>query len=246
MRIAVAGGTGIVGRRVVAHAEETGHEVLVLSRSTGVDLETGSGLELSGVDAVIDASGVQTTSAKRSVEFFTSATRHLLAAEVKAGVPHHVSLSIIGAARAPHGYYAGKAAQEQVVAEGSVPWSILRAAQFFEFAHQVATKVGALVVVPGMRSQPLAASDVARRLVELAEGDPVGNAHDLAGPSEVRMVDLTRAWWAATGASGRVIEVPLPGRFGRALRSGAILPGPGADLAALTFATWLDAETRSG
>lgn len=243
MRIAVAGGTGAVGRLVVTLAEAAGHEVRVLSRSTGVDLEHGTGLDLTGVDVVIDASGVQTTSAKRSVEFFTKVTGHLLAAEADAGVGHHVALSILGAAHAPHGYYAGKAAQEHAVSAGRVPWSILRAAQFFEFAHQVATKVGPLVIVPAMRSQPLAARDVAARLVEIAEAGPMGNAADLAGPREVRMVELTRAWWAATGSRGRVIEVPIPGGFGRAIRSGAILPGPDAQLTTHTFEEWLCAET---
>ncbi|UOQ60547.1 NmrA family NAD(P)-binding protein [Leucobacter rhizosphaerae] len=242
MRIAVAGGTGAVGRRIVELADAAGHEVRVLSRSTGVDLERGTGLDLTGVDTVIDASGVQTTSARRSERFFTSATRHLLAAEVAAGVTHHVALSIVGASRAPHGYYAGKAAQERAVAAGPVPWSILRAAQFFEFAHQVATRVGPLVVVPAMRSQPLAATTVAARLLELAEGGPIGDAEDLAGPREERMVELTRAWRARTGATGRVIEVPIPGGFGRAIRSGAILPGPGAQLTTQTFAEWLQAE----
>lgn len=243
MRIAVAGGTGAVGRLVVERAEAAGHEVRVLSRSTGVDLEHGTGLDFAGVDAVIDASGVQTTSAKRSIEFFTKVTGHLLAAEADAGVGHHVALSILGAADAPHGYYAGKAAQEQAVASGPVPWSILRAAQFFEFAHQVATKVGPLVMVPAMRSQPLAASEVATRLVEIAEAGPMGDAADLAGPREERMVELTRAWWAATGARGRIIEVPIPGGFGKAIRSGAILPGPDAQLTTQTFEEWLRAET---
>lgn len=246
MRIAVAGGTGAVGRLVVTLAEAAGHEVRVLSRSTGVDLERGTGLDLTGVDALIDVSGVQTTSAKRSIDFFTKVTGHLLAAEADAGVGHHIALSILGAARAPHGYYAGKAAQEHVVAAGPVPWSILRAAQFFEFAHQVATKVGPLVIVPAMRSQPLAAREVAARLVEIAEAGPMGNAADLAGPREERMVELTRAWWAATGARGRVIEVPIPGGFGTAIRTGAILPGPDAQLTTQTFEEWLRAETAGG
>lgn len=245
MKIAVAGGTGAVGRLVVARAEAAGHNTRVLSRSTGVDLEQGTGLDLHGVDVVIDTSGVQTTSAKRSIGFFRTVTEHLLSAEAEAEVGHHVALSILGAAHAPHGYYAGKAAQEHAVASGPVPWSILRAAQFFEFSHQVATTVGPFVLVPAMRSQPLAALDVAARLVEIAEAGPMGNAADLAGPREERMVDLTRAWWAATGARGRIIEVPIPGGFGRAIRSGAILPGPDAQLTTQTFGEWLRAETAT-
>ncbi|QIK62393.1 SDR family oxidoreductase [Leucobacter viscericola] len=239
MRIAIAGGTGAVGRHVVSAAEAAGHEALVLSRANGVDLEFGVGLDLAGVDVVIDVCGTQTTSEKRSREFFERTTTSLLRAEQAAGVRHHVALSIVGAAGSAHGYYAGKALQERLVSSGEVPWTILRATQFFDFAHQVATKVGPLVLVPAMRSQPLAAEDVARRLVELAGAAPAGNARDLAGPAERRMVELTRAWWAKTGASGRVVEFPLPGGFGRALRDGGILPGPDAQLTSQTFEEWL-------
>lgn len=239
MRIAIAGGTGAVGGHVVRSASEAGHEVVVLSRSSGVDLESGAGLNLAGVDVVIDVCGTQTTSAKRSRAFFERTTLSLLRAEREAGVVHHIALSIVGAAGAPHGYYAGKALQERLVSSGGVPWTILRATQFFDFAHQVATRVGPLVLVPAMRSQPLAAEDVAARLVELAEAGPSGDARDLAGPAERRMVELTRAWWAKAGEQGRVVEFPLPGAFGRALRDGSILPGPSAQLATQTFEEWL-------
>lgn len=239
MRIAIAGGTGIVGTHVGRLAQEAGHETLVLSRTNGINLETGEGLDLTGVDAVIDVCGTQTTSAKRSREFFGRTTTHLLRAERTAGVRHHVALSIVGAARAPHGYYAGKALQERLVSSGDVPWTILRATQFFDFAHQVATKVGPLVLVPTMRSQPVATEIVAARLVGLAEAGPSGNARDLAGPREDRMVALTRAWRSKTGARGLVVEIPLPGGFGRALRSGAILPGPDSQFATQPFEEWL-------
>lgn len=239
MKIAVAGGTGAVGKHVVQAAESAGHDVLVLSRAKGVDLETGVGLNFAGVDVVIDVSGTQTTSAKRSREFFGRTTANLLRAGRAAGVKHHIALSIVGAAGSPFGYYAGKALQEQLVAAAEVPWTILRATQFFDFAHQVATKVGPLVLVPAMRSQPLAAEDVAARLVELAESNPEGNTRDLAGPHEERMVELTRAWRAKKSERGRVTEFPLPGGFGSALKQGKILPGPDAQLTTQTFAEWL-------
>ncbi|QIM18780.1 SDR family oxidoreductase [Leucobacter coleopterorum] len=239
MRIAVAGGTGVVGKHIVRVATDAGHEVLVLSRTNGVDLESGVGLNLAGVDVVVDVCGTSTTSAKRSREFFERTTSSLLRAEREAGVGHHIALSIVGAAGVPHGYYAGKALQERLVSSGEIPWTILRATQFFDFAHQVATRMGPLVVVPAIRSQPVSAADVAARLVGLVASGPVGNARDLAGPREERMVELTRAWWKKTGAPGRVVEFPLPGGFGRALRDGAILPGPDAQLTTQTFAEWL-------
>ena len=241
MRIAVAGGTGVVGAHTVRIARERGHEAVVLSRSTGVDLVTGSGLDLTGVDAVIDVSGATTVSAKAAREFFRSATEHLFAAEKRAGVGHHIALSIVGAATHPFGYYAGKALQEELVAAGPVPGSILRATQFYEFAAQNAVRIGPIVMLPRMRSQPVAAASVAGELVRLAEEGPAegDRISELAGPREVRMAELLREIRDFRGERGRVFEFPLPGRFGRALASGGLLPGPEARRDPVTLATWL-------
>lgn len=239
MRIAVAGGTGVVGTHIVRFAQEAGHEVVVLARSEGVDLTTGEGLDLTGVDAVIDASGP--SSPKSAVEFFEAVTRNLLRAEADAGVQHHVALSIVGAASHPHGYYAGKARQEQLVMASAVPHTILRTTQFFEFAEQTAIALGPLVLTAVMRSQPVAAESVARRLVEIAAGEPLGIAPDLAGPDELRMVDLTRMALETHGQRKAVIAVPVPGAFGRALRDGGILPGPDAEIDTVSYEDWLAA-----
>lgn len=236
MRIAIAGGTGLVGSHVVRLAEAAGHEVRVLSRSTGVDLVNGGGLDLTGVDAVIDVTG---PSGLSSVKFFETVTGNLLRAGASASVKQHVALSIVGAAGAPYGYYRGKAAQERMVAAGEVPWTILRATQFFEFALNTALRLGPLVVVPAMRSQPVAAASVAERLLEVVEGGPAGNAPDIAGPQELRMAEVARATLAARGENRRVLEVPMPGGFGRALRNGGILPGPDAQLIGPELAEWL-------
>ncbi|MDR6905010.1 uncharacterized protein YbjT (DUF2867 family) [Agromyces sp. 3263] len=249
MKIAVAGGTGTVGRHVVDVVRERGDEPVVLARSTGVDLVTGAGLSgaLDGVDTVIDVASVQTLSDAASRDFFGAVTRTLLAAEVAAGVRHHVALSIVGVDDAPHGYYAGKVLQEQLVEAAPVPWTILRATQFHEFAGQIfdTAKVGPLVLVPRMRSQPVAAREVAERLVALAVGEPAGRANDLAGPREERMADLTRRWAAATGRRGRVLELPLPGAYGRALRNGTLLARPGSDLGLQAFDEWLAAQAAA-
>lgn len=241
MRIAVAGGTGVVGAHVVRLAEASGHEVRVLSRASGVDLVSGQGLDLAGVDAVIDVSGPSTTSAAKSRAFFEATTAQLLRAEQDAGVPHHLALSIVGAAGAPHGYYAGKALQERLVAAGAIPWTMLRATQFFEFAEQNAVRLGSWAVLPAMRSQPVAAVAVAERLVRLAEGAPAGDAPDLAGPEELRIAQVARAVFEHRGERRRVVEVALPGGFGRALRDGSILPGSDAEHAGPTLAQWLAA-----
>ena len=243
MRIAVAGGTGTVGRHVVDVVRERGHEPVVLTRSTGVDLVTGEGLAdaLADVDVVIDVASVQTLSGAASRAFFGQATRTLLAAETAAGVRHHVAVSIVGVDDAPYAYYAGKVLQEQLVEAGAVPWTILRATQFHEFAAQLfgRMELGPVVVVPAMQSQPVAAREVAERLVALAVAAPAGRVADLAGPRVERMSDLVRRWAAATGRRGRVVEVPLPGAYGRAMRDGTLLARPGSDLGVQTFEEWL-------
>ncbi|MET0295880.1 MAG: SDR family oxidoreductase [Microbacterium sp.] len=244
-RIAVAGGTGITGTHVVDVARARGHEVVVLARSRGVDLLSGAGLRtaLTGVEAVIDVSNVETLRTDEAISFFAGATRSLLAAEHAAGVAHHVALSIVGADAAPEGYYAGKLAQERLIAEGPVPWTIQRATQFHEFAAQmfVRAKAGPAHLAPRARTQPIAAREVAERLVDIAEDAPVGRARDVAGPQEESLVDMVRAYARAIGHRGWIPAVSMPGAMGRAQRSGALLPGPGALLGRRTFAEWLDA-----
>lgn len=241
MRIAIAGGTGTVGQHVVRIAAERGHDTRVLSRSAGVDLMTGSGVRLDGVDAVIDVSG---PGSGRSLEFFNAATATLLRIGHDAGVHHHVALSIVGAAAHPFGYYTGKARQEQLVSLGPVPWSVLRTTQFFEFAEQHAMGVGPWTFVARMRSQPVAAASVARRLVDIVEGRPMGFMPEFAGPDELRMADLARMVYETRGEQRVVFEVPLPGKFGRALRSGALLPAPGAEIDTVRFEDWLAGDAH--
>ena len=250
MRLAIAGGTGTVGRHVTSLAEAAGHEVLVLSRANGHDLLAGAGAAanarltaaLAGVDAVIDVLGPAGEAAKAPVDFFETSTRTLLRTEQQAGVPHHVALSIVGAARAPYGYYTGKAAQERLIMEGAVPWTILRTTQFYEFAEATAVAAGPWLLTAQMRSQPLAAAAVAARLLALAEGAPVGDAPDLAGPRELTMAELLRQILRARGDRRRVIAVPMLGRFGRAIRDGSILPAPGAEFDRTTVDEWLAAR----
>ncbi|GAA1744048.1 SDR family oxidoreductase [Aeromicrobium alkaliterrae] len=248
MKIAVAGGTGVVGSHVVEVAREAGHEVVVLSRSTGTDLTTGEGLAtaLAGVEVVVDVTSVFTLDAGESRDFFGPVTRHLLEAELEAGVTHHLALSIVGIDQAPHGYYAGKVLQEELIAAGQVPWTVLRATQFHEFASQVhgGTTVGPIVVVPRMRSETVAARDVAERIVELVEAGPGGRVADLGGPAVDWMGSLSRAWARATGDRRPVVAVPLPGRLGRAMRDGTLVSGPGADHGTTTFQEWLSTQGR--
>ena len=243
MKIAVAGGTGVVGAYTVAELERLGHEVLVLSRSNGVDVVTGDGLAdaLAGVDALVDATSVGTGKADEAIAFFRAATTNLLAAEKAAGVKHHVLISIVGAHETNLAYYAGKRVQEDLVTAGDVPWTMLRTTQFYEFIHQVIAggKAGPLQIVPIMPSQPLAASEVGAALAELATGSPAGLVEELAGPTEYRMADLVRRYLRSQGIGRPVLEVRMPGAWWAALRRGAMLPTGPVRLGKQTFEEWL-------
>ena len=249
-KIAVAGGTGVLGRHVVGSARLRGHDVVTLARSSGVDLVAGTGLHglLDGVGAVIDVTSVQAQSARRSKEFFGAVTRHLLEAEKAAGVGHHVALSIVGVDKAPFGYYAGKLLQEQLVTDADVPWTLLRATQFHEFAVQVMERLrrGPVVIAPRMRCQPVAAREIAERLIQLVQAGPSGRVPDLGGPHEEQMVDMVRAYKAATGATGWILPVPFPGALGRALRDGSLIPGPGSDHGTQTYSDGVARLTSRG
>lgn len=239
MQLAIAGGTGTVGVHLVRLATEAGHGVRLLTRSQGVDLVSGTNLDLTGIDVVIDVSGP--TGAFGSRSFFSAVTKNLQRAEAAAGTRHHVALSIVGAAEHPYGFYAGKALQEKLVAGGDIPWSVLRTTQFFEFAEKNAMVIWRWALVPKMVSRPIAAESVARRLLAIAAGEPVGIAPELSGPDEVRMADLARMAFETHADPLSVIEVPVPGKFGRALRDGSILPGPLADIDPVSYGDWLAA-----
>lgn len=249
MRVAVAGGTGAVGRHVVDVLAERGHEPVVLARSRGVDVTTGAGVAgaLAGAGALVDVVSVSTLDGRTSARFFRASTAHLLAGAARAGVPHVVALSIVGIDRSPGGYYAGKVVQEELVEAGPVPWTILRATQFHEFAAQVAARgrVGPVVAVPQMRTQPVAARAVAERLVALVEAGPSGRVPDLGGPRVERLGDLVRAYLRATGSRTPVLPLALPGRTWTGRRAGVLLPGPDAVLARQPFDAWLAAEVSA-
>lgn len=241
MRVAVAGGTGVVGRHVVESLRAGGDDVVVLARSAGVDLTSGAGLReaLGGVEVVVDVSNVSTTSRRRSVAFFESSTANLLAAGQEAGVQHVVVLSIVGCDRVDLGYYAGKQRQEALVRDGHVPFTLLRATQFHEFAAQVLERSGPVVLVPRWQAQPVAAREVASALVAAVRTGPAGRVPDLAGPQRREMSDMVRAVVSARGLRRPVIAVPLPGRAGRAMANGALVPTEDGPRGTQTFDDWL-------
>lgn len=244
MRLAIAGGTGMTGGHISALARERGHETVPLSRRTGVELLSGAGLAgaLDGVDAVIDVTNVTTAKPDVSIMFFAGVTKSLLAAERAADVPHHLVLTIVGAEAAPDGYHAGKLVQERLVSGGEVPWTILRATQFHEYAATMfhRTHAGAHVA-PAGRVQPVAVHEVAAHLVGLAEQGPAGRTTDLGGPREESLADMVQRYAHAIGYRGPLPVVSTRGALGRALRSGQLLPGADALRGAQTFTEWLAA-----
>jgi uncharacterized protein YbjT (DUF2867 family) len=242
MRVAVAGGTGVVGAHTVEALARHGHEPVVLARSRGVDLTTGRGLDeaLAGVQAVVDASNIATLNRAKAREFFDAATTHLLEAGARAGVGHHVLLSIVGVDRVDTGYYAAKVHQEELVRRGAVPYTILRATQFHEFAGQLLRRSrGPVGLVPRMRVQPVAAADVGEHLAGLAVGDPAGATLEMAGPEVHDLVPLARRVAARIGHPRFVLPVPVPGAAGRAMAHGALLPRGPATIGPTTFDGWL-------
>ena len=247
MRIAVAGGTGLVGRYVVTALIDAGHDPVVLSRTQGVDLASGTGLDqaLAGAQVVVDVSNVATLSRRRAVEFFSASTRHLQEAGARAGVRHLVVLSIVGVDRVDTGYYAGKRRQEELALAGPIDASVLRATQFHEFAQQLlARSRGPVVVVPKMRVQPVAAREVANALVTLTLGPAAGYAPEIAGPEERDLVDMVRRVVQARGLRRVLLPLRLPGAAGRAMADGALLPTESGPRGRQTFDEWLEQAQR--
>jgi uncharacterized protein YbjT (DUF2867 family) len=243
MRIAVAGATGNIGALTVAALEQGGHDVVRISRSLGVDLSTDEGLDaaLAGVEAVIDATNGPSFGVEETVAYFGTTTSNLLAAEERAGVRHHVLLSIVGI----HGvggnaHYAGKREQERLVSAGPVPWTIVPVTQFHDFAAMVASwseRDGVATIAP-LLVQPIAPADVADVLAEIATGEPRGRYVDVAGPEPQDLVDMARR---TLEARGRVVKlVPTwSGFFAPEMAGNVLLPGDGARIAPTTFDDWL-------
>ena len=244
MRIAVIGGTGLVGRHTLEALRGTGHDTVVVARSRGIDVSTGEGLDdaLAGVDAVIDVTNVQASDAEMARSLFGRSTQNLLAAEERARVRHHVLLSIVGLDRLEgNAHYAGKRRQEEILTSSPVPVTIQRATQFHEFAAMVVgwTRVGGVATVPPLLVQPVAAADVGDVLAEIAAGAPQGRAPDLAGPEPQDLVDMARRTLLARNESIQLIPSWRNGPFGVEAAGEVLLPGPEARFAPTTFDDWL-------
>ncbi|WAA65004.1 SDR family oxidoreductase [Microbacterium oxydans] len=249
MRIAVAGGTGRIGRLVVAELERTGQEAVSLSRGEGVDLLTGVGLRqrLEGADAVIDATNPPVADIAEAEHAFATITRNLLTAETEAGVGHHVALSIAALdAVAGNPHYYGKRAQEREVTAGTVPFTIMRATQFHDFPAMIAewTVVDGEAIVPPLLMQPIAPADVAAALVATAVGTPLSGSFDIAGPRTEDAVDMARRTLAVRGRDLPLRAAWRDAALGVEFAGEVLIPGPDARLAPTSFDDWLAAGAR--
>lgn len=248
-RVAVAGATGRIGSLTVAALRARGHDAVEISRAGGVDLRSGTGLDevLTGVDAVIDTTNAPAADAAEAVEFFTTVTANLLAAESRVGVAHHVALSIVSLdhpTTSPH--YVGKRAQEGAVMAGPVPWTIVRATQFHDFAAMVVgwtRRDGSATIAP-LLVQPIAPGDVAVALVEAALGVPQHQRIDVAGPETQDLVDMARRTLAARQETVRLVPT-WDGPFDSRMAGNVLLPGPGARIMPTTFDEWLVDQARA-
>jgi uncharacterized protein YbjT (DUF2867 family) len=247
MKIVVIGGTGLIGSRVVARLREQGHDAIAASPASGVNTLTGQGLAqaLHGAAVVVDVSNSPSFEAEASLKFFETATRNLLAAEAAAGVGHHVALSVVGTDRLlESGYFRAKLAQERRIEQGSIPYSIVHATQFFEFVNSIAgfSMVGDAVRLPPVLIQPMAADDVARAVTSVALEAPVNGIVEVAGPDELRMDALIRRGLEATHDPRRVVTDPQALYFGVHVDERTLLPERGARLANTTFEQWLSRQ----
>jgi uncharacterized protein YbjT (DUF2867 family) len=245
MRIAIAGATGRIGRLTVTALEDAGHQTVPISRKAGIDAYAGTGLAeaLQGASALIDVTNTPAQDRAEIIDFFAAITTNLLAAEQQAGVAHHVLLSIVGLdknARAPH--YAGKREQERLVTAGPVPWSIVRATQFHDFAAMVAgwTEQDGVATIPPLLVQPIAQVDVAAVLAEIAAAAPLRDKLDIAGPETQDLVDMARRTFAVRGQDIRLVPT-WRAAFGPDMAGEVLLPDEGARLTPTTFEAWLAA-----
>lgn len=250
MKVAVAGGTGLVGRAVVARLEESGHEAVVLSRATGIDLTDPSALpdlieRVRGVEAIVDATASPTTTDRDAlIGFFVSVARHLRQAAEAAGVRRVVTLSIVGIDRMPgYAHYAAKLAQEEEARAGALPATILRATQFHDFGGQLTDwrARGPLLLCPVQPVQTVGVPTVAAHLVRLAQGAEEGATVDLAGPQRHGLARQVRRTARARGRRLAVVPVWVPGGTWAAARRGAALPGPDAVVDGPSFDDWVAA-----
>jgi uncharacterized protein YbjT (DUF2867 family) len=251
MKIVVIGGSGLIGSKVVTRLGEQGHEAVPASPNTGVNTLTGEGLAdvLSGASVTIDVSNSPSFEDTAVMEFFRTSTSNLLAAEASAGVRHHVALSVVGTQRLPDsGYLRAKAAQERLIEDSSIPFSLVHATQFFEFVQSIADGAteGGVVRVAPVLFQPVASDDVARVVADTAVGQPLNGYVEVAGPEQYRMDEFFRTVLADQQDARNVVTDEHARYFGTELSERSLVPLGEAILGQIRYAEWHATHAATG
>src|SRR5437763_10110031 len=244
MKIVVIGGSGLIGKKVVTNLRRRGHEVAAASPSSGVNTITGEGLAqaLAGARVVVDVANAPSWEDDAVLAFFETSGRNLLAAEAAAGVGHHVALSVVGTDRLlASGYFRAKMAQEKLIQASPIPYTIVRATQFFEFVGGIAqfATEGQTVRLPRVLMQPVAADDVAAVVADVALAEPLNGTAELAGPELIRQDDLVSRFLTATGDARTVFTDPKALYYGVAVNDRSLTPGDHPRLGQTRFGDWL-------
>jgi len=244
MKIVVIGGTGLIGSKVVQKLKQQGHEAIAAAPNTGVDTITGKGVAqaLAGAEVVVDVSNSPSMENRAALEFFQTSGRNLIAAEQKAGVLHHIALSVVGTDRLQDsGYFRAKLAQEQLIRSSRVPYTLIHATQFFEFIRSIAdvSTVGGAVRLPPVKFQPMAAEDVASAIVEAALGQPKDGLIEVAGPEIFPLDAAVRKVLEFDRDSREVIPDPSALYYGVHVTDMTLVPGRDARLGRTTLDWWL-------
>ena len=248
MKIVVIGGSGLIGSKVVRKLQERGHDAVPASPSSGVNALTGEGLvpALENAQAVVDVTNSPSFEDAAVMDFFTTSTGNILTAEAETGVAHHVALSVVGTDRLPgSGYFRAKVAQEKLIEDGPIPYSIVRATQFFEFIKSIADAAtdGEMVRLAPVLFQPMAAEDVASALCEAALEQPSNDIVQVAGPEQFRFDELFRDVLNAWGDPRQVIGDPHAPYFGAELDERSLVPdGDHVRLADIRLEEWLSGQ----
>jgi len=244
MKIVVIGGTGLIGSRLVNKLQKLGHDVVAAAPSSGVNTVSGEGLAvaLHGAQVVVDVANAPSWEEKAVMEFFEASSRNLLAAGKTAGVKHHVALSVVGTDRLlASGYFRAKMAQEELIKVSTIPYTIVRSTQFFEFANGIAENAaeGNVIRLPSALMQPIAADDVAAALTEVALGAPVNGMVEIAGPEQIRQDEFIRRFLSATGDPRKVVADVRSRYYGLEVNDKSLVPGANPRLGSIRFAEWL-------
>jgi uncharacterized protein YbjT (DUF2867 family) len=244
LKIVVIGGSGRIGSKVVKNLLEGGHEAIAASPSTGINSITGEGLAeaMAGTDVVVDVANAPAWDDKAVLEFFETSSKNLLAAEATAGVKHHVALSVVGTERLlSSGYFRAKLAQEKVIEAAAIPYTIVRATQFFEFVGGIAQGAteGQIVRVPPAMMQPIASDDVAAVVAKIATQEPINGMVETAGPDRIPQDELVREFLEVTGDSRTVTADPTALYFNTTLNDQSLTPGENPTLGRVRYRDWL-------